>query len=847
MDEIILPIAPNSNTAVPLPLLTNPSPVLPNTSATPIVLPQPVVVVPSSGGSVIPLNTSTQNALNTTPDRLTPNLDVFLVEDDGFSRGDRVTSRPDITGQVSDDVGVNRLLGRFVGQANFVDIGSDLQANGAFTLDRQRLNQIRGEFLADGAYQFEVQAVDLAGNATTKNVQFTLENPSQYSFNINDSEISTTPRVGSNEVNKFRYTGNWNIANETNAYLGDAHWTNQIDASYEVNFYGSQAQLFSIRNPWGGIAGISVDGGAEQLVDTYGTDWQNQSLFTSAVLETGLHTIRVRVTGQQNTAAGDHMISIDRLQVLTPTLASNTGNISARVAATDLDSLDGSSGLAAVASINSPSLLFSPYGWGIVNNGVQTSNAGAYLKFRFNGAQATLNVDISNQTSFPLLDVYVDGQQTGNQLWLRNATNGQVQLFNGNAGDHDVVVYFRRRELFDGADPAVAAIKSQDWLTDAEHLRVTGVTTTGGSGFLANSFTRSKTAVFFGDSITEGGTQFFDPSAPDRPATFTDPNTSNTFSYRTYAARLGDLLNVEYGQVGWSGSGWVRPSTVTGNPVILDSWLRYNGQSTTERNFNPQPDYVFVNLGTNDFRFNPSENNINFNVSDTAYTWLREARQRVPGAEIFVIYPFNQTKNAELRAGIARYLNENPGDTKVHALNLGAEGSRGLTGQFIPELAIDGVHPTANRHQELAGLLYDRIRPIIGVSSTVIQDTSTASATGLNTVRYTGTWNNVSPVGSTPGSYLSSEANATYEVTFRGDRFRLFGNRDSESGIAAISIDGGAEVTTDLYNNDPLNDSLLFQSSSLGNNFHTIRVRVTGQSNTSSVGTTIDVGRLEIF
>jgi lysophospholipase L1-like esterase len=846
MDEILLPIAPNSTVLTPLP--TNQTPILPtNTGIAPVILPQPTGVVQTTAGSVIPLNTSTQNALSSTPDLLAPRLDVFLVADDGFSRSDQVTSQADITGQISDDIGVNRFLGRFADQANFVDISSSIQADGTFTLDRQRLDQIRGGFLTDGAYQFEVQAVDLAGNANTKSVQFTLENPLQYSFKINDNEIATSPVVGSNEINKFRYTGNWNLANESNSYNGDAHWTNETNASYEVNFYGSQAQLFNVRNPWGGIAAISVDGGAEQLVDTYGTDWQNQSLFTSAVLETGQHTIRVRVTGQQNAASGDHMISIDRLEVTTPTLASPTTNIGLRVAATDLDILDGSSGLTATASVNNQALLFSPYGWGTINNSVQTSNAGAYLKFRFNGSEAILNVDTSDQTSFPLLDIYVDGRQTGDQIWLRDVTNGQVRLFNGGAGDHDVVVYFRRRELFDEGDPAVAAIKRQDWLTDAEHLRVTGVTTSGGSGFLANSFARSKTAVFFGDSITEGGTQFFDTSAPDRPVTFTDPNASNTFSYRTYAARLGDLLDVEYGQVGWSGSGWVRPSTTTGNPPVLDSWLRYNGQSTAERNFNPQPDYIFMNLGTNDFQFNPSESNINFNVSDTAYNWLREARQRIPGAEIFVIYPFNQSKNAELRAGIVRYLNENPGDTKVHALNLGAEGSRGLVGQFVPELSIDGVHPTANRHQELAGLLYDRIKPIIGVSSTVIEDTSTASATGLNTVRYTGTWNNVTLPGSTSDSYLSSETGATYEVTFRGDRFRLFGNTNSENGIAAISIDGGPEVTADLYSNDPLNDALLYQSGSLGNDFHTIRVRVTGQSNPSSFGTTIDVGRLEIF
>ncbi len=835
MADSILPVATENSPVDPSPLLTSPNYSLSiDSSIAPVSLQQVIGAIQAEGGGIIPLNASAQNAVDTRPDLLPPKLDVMLVADDGFSGRDKVTSTPDITGMVSDIFGVDKLLGKFTGQAQFVDIKNSLQADGKFTIDQQLLREIKGQFLTDGAYQFEVQAVDKAGNVNTKGVQFTLENPLQYSFKVNDSDTTT-----SNELNKFKYTGHWNLANESNAYEGDSHWTNDQNASYEVRFYGSQAQLFSIHNPWGGIAGVSIDGGAEKLVDTYGTDWKNQAFFKSDVLETGEHTIKVRVTGQKNAASGDHMIAIDRLEVLTP--GNSTASFSATAAALPANA-------SSIASANNPSLLFSPYGWGTVENGVQTSNAGAYLKFRFNGSQATLNVDTSNQTSFPLLDVYVDGQQTGDQLWLKNATNGQIQLFGGGAGDHDVVVYFRRRELFDGTNPSVTAVKQQDWLTDAEHLRVTGVEVSGGSGFLNNSFVRSKTAVFFGDSITEGGVQTFEPNAPDRPANFPFTDIVNNFSYKTYAARLGDLLNVEYGQVGWSGSGWVRPSTPTGNPPVLDSWLRYNGQSTTQRNFSPQPDYVLMNLGTNDIPFNSSENNINFNVTDTTYTWLKEARQRIPGAEIFVIYPFNQTKNAELRQGIVRYLNENPGDTKVHALNLGAEGARGLVGPYIAEFAVDSVHPTASRHQQLAGLLYDQIKPIVGVSSTIIEDTSTASATGLNTVKYTGLWRNEPLVGNPARySYLSSDSNATYEVTFRGDRLRLFGNKDNDNGIAAISIDGGPEITTDLYSSNPLNDALLYQSGSLGNGFHTIKVRVTGHKNTSLIGSTIDIGELEVF
>jgi lysophospholipase L1-like esterase len=494
----------------------------------------------------------------------------------------------------------------------------------------------------------------------------------------------------------------------------------------------------------------------------------------------------------------------------------------------------------AIANINDKSLRFSPYGWTNVGDKVQTSNAGAYIKFRFNGSQAILDVDTSNQTSFPLLDVYVDGKQTGNQLWLKNAANGQIKIFGGNAGDHDVVVYFRRRQVFSSADSNVAALKKKDWLNDAEHLRVSGVEVSGGSGFLTNSFGRSKTAVFFGDSITEGGTQYYGPNAPDRPANFPDVNTSNNFSYKTYAARLGDLLNVDYGQVGWSGSGWLRPANAvpTGTPPFLDTWLRYNGKSTTQRNFSPQPDYVFINLGTNDKAYN---------VTNTAYTWLKEARQKLPGAEIFVIYPFNQTKNSELQAAITRFQQENPGDTKVHALNLGAEGAKGLGSTYLPNISVDRVHPTASRHQQLAGLLYDQIKPILGISTTTIESTNTVSGSGLNNIKYTGAWRTVAPAGGSKHiSHLSSQTNDTYEITFRGNFVRLFANKDSDNGIAGISINGGSESSTDLYSGSAKNDVLVYRSGDLGAGFHTIKVRVTGRKNAGSSGTNIDLGKLEI-
>jgi lysophospholipase L1-like esterase len=491
-----------------------------------------------------------------------------------------------------------------------------------------------------------------------------------------------------------------------------------------------------------------------------------------------------------------------------------------------------------LANTNDKSLLFSPYNWMPVDNGVQTSDAGAYLKFKFNGAQAILDVDTSSQTSFPLLNVYVDGKQTTDQLWLKNITNGQVKLFDGNAGNHEVTVYFRRRELYDGNNPAVTAVKQQDWLTDAEHWRVTGVEVKGGSGFLTNTFARSKTALFLGDSLTEGYAEYFDPNTPDRPSTVTG-DTRNSIAYKTYAAQLGELLHVDYGQVSWCGAGWTQPITATGNPTISDTWLRYNGASTVQRDFQQQqPDYVFINLGTNDGAFD---------ITNKVSTWLTQARQIIPNAEIFVVAPFNQTKNAQLEQGIRDYQTTRVTDQKVHFLSLGAEGALGLNGIYNPDRSKDGVHPTIERHKQLAGLLYDQIKPIVGITNTTIQSADINSGTGLNHIRYNGSWNNTSTLGAINSNYTSNELNATYEVTFWGDNLRLFGAKGKNEGIAAISIDGGNEIEVDLFSNRTKSNALIYNLDQLGAGFHTIKVRVTGQKNTSSIGSNINLGKLRVW
>lgn len=134
---------------------------------------------------------------------------------------------------------------------------------------------------------------------------------------INDTTVGTG-------LNQFAYTGTWYTSTPAAAYGADNHFTNVSGASYSVKFSGTQVKVYGEKNTSAGVMAISVDGGAETMVDTYAsTRSDNTLVFTSATLANGEHTIRVRVTGTKNTASSGTYIVADRLEVtsvgVTPT------------------------------------------------------------------------------------------------------------------------------------------------------------------------------------------------------------------------------------------------------------------------------------------------------------------------------------------------------------------------------------------------------------------------------------------------------------------------------------------------------------------------------------------------
>ncbi|MFC6357169.1 beta-N-acetylhexosaminidase [Luethyella okanaganae] len=107
--------------------------------------------------------------------------------------------------------------------------------------------------------------------------------------------------------NSFAYTGVWNAdagLPTTGWYAGTEHWSAEKDATATISFVGTSAELYGRKHPGHGIYALSVDGGPETLFDGYAQTATNSLLIVNTgELAQGPHTLKLRLTGDKNSAA----------------------------------------------------------------------------------------------------------------------------------------------------------------------------------------------------------------------------------------------------------------------------------------------------------------------------------------------------------------------------------------------------------------------------------------------------------------------------------------------------------------------------------------------------------------
>ncbi|MDI7258429.1 MAG: hypothetical protein QME90_00760 [Thermodesulfobacteriota bacterium] len=138
-----------------------------------------------------------------------------------------------------------------------------------------------------------------------------------------------------------------------------------------------------------------------------------------------------------------------------------------------------------------------------------------------------------------------------------------------------------------------------------------------------------------------------------------------------------------------------------------------------------------------------------------------------------------------------------------------------------------------------AGLVIGLITcPVLHVSAAIWYQENDPAIT------YTGNWNALSDLNANGGSYRNSNdasTPATVTVTFTGTAVSWISDPWNDLGIARVYIDGVLDATVDLYSGVNRYQQVVYSRSGLSLGTHTLKVEVTGNKNTISAGTWIDI------
>jgi lysophospholipase L1-like esterase len=149
---------------------------------------------------------------------------------------------------------------------------------------------------------------------------------------------------------------------------------------------------------------------------------------------------------------------------------------------------------------------------------------------------------------------------------------------------------------------------------------------------------------------------------------------------------------------------WLK-SSHSGIPPLPNSWSFYyenHSRLFDGKSLNPPPDYVIVNMGTNDGEKD---------TSAVVEKWLNDIRGAAsPDTQIFVIIPFGQMNKPSLRRAVLA-----AGDQRIHLIDIGVRWAEGLN-RYGKEtrVSFDGLHPSAEASGMYAALLAGAIGRILG-------------------------------------------------------------------------------------------------------------------------------------
>ena len=170
--------------------------------------------------------------------------------------------------------------------------------------------------LASGTHTLTVTATGLQ-NAASSGDTVALDSADVLQTQSTGSTTTVDGNATGTGNDRFAYSSGWGLANGiSDMYDGTANWSQTTGATASFPFTGTRIALHAVRDTDQEMIAVSVDGGAETVVDDY-SPTRNASgvVWTSPVLASGAHTLHIRVTGNHNPSSSGYNVAVDSVDV----------------------------------------------------------------------------------------------------------------------------------------------------------------------------------------------------------------------------------------------------------------------------------------------------------------------------------------------------------------------------------------------------------------------------------------------------------------------------------------------------------------------------------------------------
>ena len=333
-----------------------------------------------------------------------------------------------------------------------------------------------------------------------------------------------------------------------------------------------------------------------------------------------------------------------------------------------------------VVTFPNPNIYESPDIWRLSGSSIISPTGGAYLKFQVTGTQnITANVDTTINSSLgpddmPSIKVVIN---SGTPYFVQFSPNNTVGTpITIASGLNSTTSYSVSLYMIGGNESA-----GDGWAGTSFQTKIDSLEFDPGSTLSSQSLA-GKSCIFYGDSILE--TYYGGPiSGPYY--TYVD----YTEAWPSYVA---PMLGCEYSEIGIYGQGWLLTGQ-GGYPPFPSSWGHYD--STDPKTFSTMPDYVVIDLGTNDATHSP------VTIAENVSAVLTQMRAKFGvNTRIILVTPYNPTFNdpeGNPRTGIingySSYEETTP-DANAFLIDLGTTVQQ----YTLPPWSLDDTHPDQAAH-----------------------------------------------------------------------------------------------------------------------------------------------------